>query len=104
MIPLLRTEDREIAKRWRTSCIESDKKEDEWIEQLREQGVKAAHPDDGWVDRRENSVFFSYPQFYDGVSVGDKIALGWPTGKTRIVKVTGTKKGIISGMIRYLFV
>jgi hypothetical protein len=44
--------------------------------------VKAAHPDDGWVTRtkaeRHDFVQFAYPQFDDGVSVGDLIALGWP--------------------------
>lgn len=63
-----------------------------WIAQLREQGVKAAHPDDGWVDREQNSVTLCYPQFNDGAKAGDLVALGWPTwaGKDRyrIVRLT----------------
>lgn len=58
----------------------------EWIAYLRKNGVKASHPDDGWVNRNINQVTFSYPQFDDGVSVGDYIALGWEW-KWRLVKV-----------------
>lgn len=56
--------------------------EKQWVAQLRSIGIKAAHPDDGWVDRKKSEhhdfVQFSYPQFDDGVRAGDKIALGWP--------------------------
>jgi hypothetical protein len=55
---------------------EYDEKEDEWVKTLRLSGVKAAHPDDGWVNRTKNCFQFSYPQFNDGVSVGDLVALG----------------------------
>lgn len=64
--------------------------QDRWIAGLRTMGVKAAHPDDGWVDRkkadRHDFVQFVYPQFDDGVSQGDLIALGWP-GQFRVRKV-----------------
>jgi hypothetical protein len=64
----------------------------QWIADLRAAGVKAAHPDDGWVDRQENYVRLVYPQFDDGIVVGDIIALGWPqrhrtTPQHRLVKV-----------------
>lgn len=70
----------------------------EWIAALRAAGVKAAHPDDGWVDREHNEVFFCYPQFDDGVKVGDLIALGWPQWSSkkpqhRIVRVIGRTVG-----------
>ena len=62
----------------------SERLEDEerlWIAQLRSIGIKAAHPDDGWVKRDRSKyhdfVQFCYPQFDDGVQVGDRIALGW---------------------------
>lgn len=55
-----------------------EQQQDEWIASLRAAGVKAAHPDDGWVNRKDNYVQFAYPQFNDGVKAGDLIALGWP--------------------------
>jgi hypothetical protein len=76
--------------------------------------VKASHPDDGWVDRKgrrntfgyvpeADSVQFAYPQFNDGVKVGDKIALGW-ADRWRIVVVTEIREvGIIMPTLRYFF-
>lgn len=63
-----------------------------WIADLRARGVKAAHPNDGWVHRDENKIHLCYPQFNDGVAVGDLMALGWPRWpeKTRIVRIVGT--------------
>ena len=62
--------------------------ESAWIKGLREKGVKAAHPDDGWVNRKENTIKFVYPQFFDNPQVGYLVALGWPWEKTRIVRLT----------------
>lgn len=67
----------------------SSQDEREWIEVLRAAGVKAAHPDDGWVKRDESKVHLCYPQFDDGLSEGDLLALGWHFAETRIVRVTG---------------
>lgn len=66
--------------------------ERDWIADLRKDGVKAAHPDDGWVDRERNKVHLCYPQFNDGLKVGDLLALGWPRTHTRIVRVTDTSE------------
>lgn len=63
-------------------------REQEWIAELMEAGVRAAHPDDGWVDREANTVALVYPQFDLGVQAGDIIALGRPD-RHRIVHVTG---------------
>jgi hypothetical protein len=67
-----------------------------WIAGLRVMGVKAAHPDDGWVNRtkagRHDYVQFVYPQFDDGVKEGDLIALGWP-GEFRVRKVIRIERG-----------
>ena len=76
--------------------MESD--QNAWIASLRAAGVKAAHPDDGWVDRERDTVFFCYPQFDDGVAIGDLIALGWPQWNStkpqhRIVRVIGKTVG-----------
>lgn len=71
------------------ACIKSHEDEQRWIADLRASGVKAAHPDDGWVNREKNSVAFTYPQFDDGPVVGDVIALGRHCGPCRLVEVTG---------------
>lgn len=93
----------EVMARWAEICHEADRKEDEWIEALRADGVKAAHPDDGWVDRESDSVYFAYARFNDGVNAGDRIALGC-ADKWRIVTVTEIKDvGIIMPMRRYFF-
>jgi hypothetical protein len=70
-----------------------ERQQTEWIAGLRAAGIKAAHPDDGWVDRENNIVTLCYPQFNDGIEPGDLIALGWPKwhGKDRhrIVRILG---------------
>jgi hypothetical protein len=61
-----------------------------WVADLRARGIKAAHPDDGWVNRERNTIHFCYPQFRDrSLGVGDLIALGSHHWSTRIVRVTG---------------
>jgi hypothetical protein len=88
---------------WAEICHEADRKEDKWIEALRADGVKAAHPDDGWVDREADSVYFAYARFNDGASVGDRIALGC-ADRWRIVTVTEIKDvGLVMPMRRYFF-
>lgn len=82
----------------RSIATTMEQQQAEWIAALRDAGVKAAHPDDGWVDRERNTVFFCYPQFDDGVAVGDLIALGWPQWNSkkpqhRIVRVIGRTCG-----------
>ena len=102
MIPLMSGPPDAMA-RWAEICHEDDRKEDKWIESLRAEGVKAAHPDDGWVDREADSVHFAYARFDDGVNVGDMIALGC-ADKWRIVTVTEIKDvGIVMPMRRYFF-
>lgn len=69
--------------------------EGDWVARLRAAGVKAAHPDDGWVHRppHRECVHLEYPQFNDGVEVGDLIALGWPwKDRLRIVRVTEVER------------
>ena len=69
---------------WHTICDEMKQKKADWIAELREQGFKAAHPNDGWVDREKNIISFCYPQFDDGVEVGSKVMLGWPGERGRL--------------------
>ena len=79
---------------WQQICAAADASEDRWIAQLRLIGIKAAHPDDGWVDRKSSAthdfVQFQYPQFDDGPQVGDLIALGH-VDRYRVRKVLGVK-------------
>jgi hypothetical protein len=63
-----------------------------WIEDLRGQGIKAAHPDDGWVDRQRNTIHLAYPQFNDGLAVGELLALGWPGDAMRVVRIVGSSE------------
>lgn len=72
----------EHVARWVQICADSENEERKWIADLRSIGIKAAHPDDGHVNRKRGEyhdfVKFCYPQFNDGVKEGDRIALGWP--------------------------
>lgn len=61
----------------RQVATDMEQSQAEWIAQLRAEGVKAAHPDDGWIDREKNTVTFCYPQFNDGAGAGELVALGW---------------------------
>jgi hypothetical protein len=87
---------------WNSIVLEQKYKERDWIDDLKSKGVKAAHPDDGWIDRKENSIYFAYPQFNEGVQINDIIALG-DEDKYRLVKVIDIKKGVFN-QDRYYFV
>lgn len=80
----------------------ADFKERQLIAKLIQNGIKAMHPDDGWVNRETNEVTFTYPQFNLGVNIGDKIALGWTEDDIRIVKIIGIKESLF-GLIYYQF-
>jgi hypothetical protein len=73
--------------------------------------VAAIHPDDGWVNRKENTVELTYPSYRRDVQIGDLIALGSescdvdPIGRFRLVRVTGAeKRGLLVPDFRYSFV
>lgn len=61
--------------------------ESAWVAELRAAGVKAAHPNDGWVNREKNYFQLAYPQFNDGLAVGDLAALGSASRGHFIVRV-----------------
>lgn len=67
----------------------SEKKKEEWILHLRKIGIKGIHPDDGWVDRENNTVIFENP-YYEHflIEEGDLICLGNYWESYRIVRVT----------------
>ena len=87
---LCQSNDYDAINLWNNIVLEQKSKDKIWIEKLRENNVKAAHPDDGWVNRENNSVIFAYPRFNDDVKVNDIIALGWEDGY-RLVKVIDIK-------------
>lgn len=95
--------DPEFVALWHKIGSEMEHQEIDWVSQLRAEGIKAAHPDDGWVDRTNNEFQFQYPQFNDGVKEGSLVALGWPSYKTcRIVRVTNIRKTMF-GCEKYKF-
>jgi len=86
---------------WNGIVSEQKHKEKDWIDDLKLNNVKAAHPDDGWVNRNDNSIRFSYPQFNDGIKVNDTIALGWEDNY-KLVKIIDIKDEYLTGK-RYYF-
>jgi len=71
---------------------------------LRAEGVKLEHPDDGWVDRAENSIRPCYPPFDLSPQVGDLIALGWPWTGYRLVRCTRIeRRTLLVESVRYFF-
>lgn len=88
---LCESSDPSFVQVWNNVVNQRNSEKTDWISNLRAAGIKAAHPDDGWVDRTENRVAFAYPQFDDGADVGDMVALGWPD-RFRLVKVTEVLK------------
>ncbi len=72
---------------WHATAARLKQEEWDWIADLRARGVKAAHPNDGWVNRIDNMLQLVYPQFNDGVQVGDIIALG-DSSEYHLVKIT----------------
>ncbi len=100
---LLTTDDLDALVLWEQACIDHAKSATRWTELLRSQGVKLAHPYDGWVNEpgrndyqgTESYLNLSwYPQFNDIPEVGDLIALGRADGLPyRLVRVTRLERG-----------
>ena len=90
---------------WHQICDEKDADQRRWVTALREAGFKAAHPNDGWVNRKDNEVFFSYPQFNDGAGIGDLVMLGWPWDKKswRPVRLIGKRVTALGKMTWWVF-
>lgn len=67
----------DLVSLWHRICDDADSRNAAWIAGLRGKGFKAAHPNDGWVNREDRYLTPCYPQFNDGVKAGDLIMLGW---------------------------
>lgn len=81
----------QFLKQFATVCLEMDQAQTRWILALQSIGIKAAHADDGWIDRSSDYydvVTLQSPLFDNGVRVGDMIALGDPEAY-RVRKVLG---------------
>lgn len=84
------------------ACRASRVAMDAWLQSLRERGVYTASPDDGWVDRAENSwTPPSYANMIGPIGVGTEIVLGTPRA-FRIVRVTEVRTSTF-GITRYFF-
>lgn len=85
----------ECKSNWDNIILEAEKTEREWIKEMRKLGVKAAHPNDGWVDRERNIIDFCYPQFYDSLQAGDVCALGKPNKYVLVILLNRLPKRTI---------
>lgn len=100
-IPLASGDPR-LVSQWRSICLDAQARLDEWRAALRAAGIKAAHPNDGWVDREALTVIMVYPDFDDGAGVGDVIALGWPDNY-RLAVITGRRAQLLSSGDKWTF-
>ena len=84
---------------WHDICGKAEADKATWISTLIEVGFKAAHPNDGWVDRKNLTLRFAYPQFNMGAGVGDLVMLGSHFDKPekwRPVRLTSYMEGCIT--------
>lgn len=72
---------------------ERDTKQAAWHAELRRQGVVATHPDDGWIDRQNNTLHLCYPHIMGEVKPGALVALG-DHEKHRIVRLLSYREWI----------
>ena len=91
--------------RWHQICDEQDADQRKWVDRLRATGFKAAHPNDGWVNRQDNEVHFAYPHFNAGAAIGDLVMLGWPWDKKswRPVRLIGMRVTSLGKMVWWQF-
>lgn len=69
------------------ACIRYEQDLNQWIKQLKQEGFKALHPNDGWVDREKNIITLAYPSFDNDCKVGDKIMLGFLNDKSSHIPI-----------------
>lgn len=68
-----------FAQLWMDSINHFEKRKRNMVAQLKQMGIKACHPNDGWVKRTNYGdpyqVYFCYPDFQDKIEINDIIAL-----------------------------
>ena len=68
----------------------------QWINKLISRGIAAAHPENGWVDRKKNKITLQYPYFISKpLVVGSYMAIG-DADNYRIVRIIGYEKNMFS--------
>jgi hypothetical protein len=90
MLAACQTSNATFRQTWIDVCNNYKANEAKWVAMLKEKGYKAAHPDDGWVNRVANEVRFVYPQFKYKLQPGDLVALG-NSDRFRTVIITGSR-------------
>lgn len=81
----------EFLKGFAQVCAEHKQKLDALCKQLRNDGIKALHPNDGWVKRLDKDMIqfqLAYPSFQMRFGVGDRVAFGDTTNGVTIYTVT----------------
>ena len=73
-----------------------DAKIREWIDALRAEGIKAAHPDDGHINLHDREVHFASSYYNDNVKIGDRVVLGAPDARQRLVRLVGVRNNPFS--------
>jgi len=91
-----------FADELRRSCENAKEEELAWVDKLIKEGVKAAHPDDGWVKREISEVHFCYPYFLSKIEIDSVIVLGTPE-EFRRCRVVEIRESIFQ-MVYYKFV
>lgn len=92
----------EFYKSYNESVTQNKINTRKWIEDLMLKGIRASHPDDGWVNRQINEVQLCYPDFNMGLQEGDKIALG-TYREYRVVTIQSIRKSFCGGLTYYKF-
>lgn len=90
---------RQFVENYEQASKEDELKTKEWVAKLRSLGVKASHPDDGWHKREEKYFGISYPEFNDGIKVGDMVALG--NYNKFVIVIVDKISGILSTRYHY---
>lgn len=90
---LAQSNDIRFVNLWNNIVQEQNRNNSEWINHLRENGVKAAHPNHGWINREEKHFHSCYPYFNDGIEVGCFVAIG-SYDKYKIVQITEIRKAL----------
>ena len=93
----------DLVEQWKDGCRVSAYERKAWVKKMRALGVRASHPDDGWVDRENNHLQLCYPDFERSLAVGSLIALGGPENYrlVRVTKVDTEQRIIPDSLITY---